>query len=407
MRFREPRRTAKSWTHRVGEAEPSSERMKVVSIQLPVLGHGSYARSLRDAFAGSRSVNFESYWTSDHREISARVFNRVMAQRVPIKWLSARNLDLRRARAELGYAYFGRRLVARALRRGSIDVLHFHTQTAALLSVDYIRRFPTVISTDQTANQIALETERRWQWTHFASVRLERRPLRLARAVVAWSQWAAESLVNDQGIDRNRVHVIPPGVNLANFTQFNGAQSRSTEEARTILFVGGDFERKGGPLLVDVFLRRFAQRGMQLHLVTKAEGIAAHPQIIVHRDVEAYSQKWYELFGMADIFALPTTWEAFGIAYIEAMAAGIPIVGTNISAVPEIVGNESAGFLVPRNAGQALAERIELLADDPSVRGRLGENGRQRAATYFDAHANAKRLEQLFLELGSHAVKQT
>ncbi len=393
--------------HRLtGTDQPQAltQKIKVVSIQLPMIGHATYGRMLRRALAKSGRVDFKGYWTSDHREVHARLFNRMAAQRAPIAWLSQRNLDLRRARAELGYAYFGRRLVQRAIGRAPVDVLHFHTQTPALLSVDYIRRIPTVISTDQTATQLALETSPRWQWTHFASVHMERSPLRLASAVVAFSQWAAGSLVDDQGVDPRRVHIIPPGVEIESFAELNPARVRSPGNAQNILFVGGDFERKGGPLLVDVFLHRFAAKGMHLHLLTKAKGIDRHPQISVHRDVDAYSPKWYQLFEMADIFALPTMWEAFGLAYIEAMAAAIPVIGTNISAVPEIVAHDVTGFLIPRNNGQALAEHIEALADDPNLRKRFGENGRQRVATYFDARVSSQRLERLFLAVGERGA---
>ena len=375
------------------------QRTRVVSVQLPVIGHKTYGRALRQAFADSRDLEFENYWTSDRREVHARLFNRIMAQRAPIKWLHDRNLDFRRARAELGYAYFARRLIDRASREVPIDVLHFHTQTAALLCADYIRRVPTVITTDQTANQIALETEHRWRWTHLPSVALERRPLRLARAVVAFSHWAARSLVQDQGVDPSRVHVIPPGVDLRNFVPLDGHRERSHGNAKRFLFVGGDFERKGGPLLVDVFLRRFAQRGMELHLMTNAEGIAIHPQIFVHRDVQAYSTAWRDLFALADIFVLPTRWEAYGHAYVEAMAAALPVVGTNISAVPEIVGPDGAAFLIPPDDGQALAERLELLVRDADLRRTLGERGRQRAAANFDAGKSLEQLQFLFVQL--------
>jgi starch synthase len=364
---------------------------------MPSIGHKVFGGLLRRTFADSPTLDFHAYWTDEKREPWARIVNQSLRSRLPIPYLIERNLDFRRVRGELGYAFYGRRLVQRMSRRLPVDVLHFHTQTAALLSTDLMRRTPAVITCDQTAMQAAPEWGEAWQWTHAPGAAIERRAFRAAAAVVPFSQWAAAAVIAEHGVDPARVHVIPIGVVLSDFADID-RERRFHEEQRPfrILFVGGDFRRKGGPLLVDVFLERFAHRGVELHLVTPAPGIASHPQIFVHRGITAFSPEWKQLYAQADVFVLPTRYEAFGIVFVEAMAAGLPVIATSISAIPEIIGENETGLLIERDDGQALAERIEMLLDNAVLRRRLGENGPPRVTALFDAAKNAAKLGEVF-----------
>jgi glycosyltransferase involved in cell wall biosynthesis len=376
---------------------PQLRKTVVLSVQLPSIGHKVFGGLLRRSFAESEALDFHAYWTDEEREPWARVINQLLRSRLPIPWVMKRNLDLRRVRGELGYAFYARRLVQRMRHRFRVDVLHFHTQTAALLSTDLIRQIPTVITCDQTTMQAAPEWGAAWQWTHVPGFAVERFPFRAAAAVVPFSRWAAESVINGHGVDPRRVHVIPIGVVTSDFADIDRGR-RFDGEARPmrLLFVGGDFRRKGGPLLVDVFLERFADRGVELHLVTPAPGIIKHPQIFVYPQVTAFSAEWKRLYAQADVFVLPTRWEAFGIVFVEAMAAGLPIVATSIGAIPEIVAENETGLLIERDAGRELGERIETLLDNASLRRRLGENGPPRVAALFEASKNAAKLAQVF-----------
>lgn len=377
-------------------------KTKVLSVQIPPDGNKVYGKLLRRAFAESEEIDFRAYWTDDKRELPARVLNTLLRQRIPLAWAIARNVDLRRVRGELGYALYSRRLVQRLRREHAVDVLHFNTQTAALLAVDLMKQTPAVITLDQTAVQAALETDKRWRWTHAPGIALERAPFRAAAAVVPFSGWAANALIDAYGVDPARIHVIPVGVDRGDFAEIAARRGDADGRPLKILFVGGEFARKGGPLLVEVFLQRFAGRGVELHLMTGAPGIVEHPQIHVHRGVAAFSPEWKQLYAQADVFALPTHREAFGIAFIEAMAAGLPVIGTAISAIPEIVADGETGFLIPRNDGQALAERLDALLSNAELRGRLGANGPPRVARYFDVAANMGRLKDVFRAVAGH-----
>lgn len=376
-----------------------STKVDVFSVQMPTLGHKTYGTLLRRGFAGSAKFSFEARWTTEDPPFPERAVNRVLWQNVPIPAIYERNLDIKRFRSELGVSLLAKRLIERTLKSHKIDVLHFHTQNAAWLSAAYSQRIPTVITTDQTNAQIALEYPRWTRWSHVPSMALERRTIAWADAIVVFSQWAADSFVNDYCVPRERVHVIPVGVELEGFAGFERQHARPSDKTR-LLFVGGDFHRKGGPLLVDVFRKKFDDCGIELHLMTNDPAASTQGNVVVHRNVRPFSPAWYELYSQADIFVLPTLREAFGIAYIEAMAAGLPIIGTRISAAPEIV-SEDVGFLVEPNDPHGLAQRIKQLAGDSELRRSLGDNGRARARRLFDAKHHVARLGDVFEQVAA------
>ncbi len=93
-------------------------------------------------------------------------------------------------------------------------------------------------------------------------------------------------------------------------------------------------------------------------------------------EVERLLQRW-------DIFAMPSLEEGFGIAALEAMAAGLPVVATNVGGIPELVENGRTGWLVPPGNPQALAERVCTLLLNPEMRYVMGAAGRARARSCF------------------------
>jgi len=100
-------------------------------------------------------------------------------------------------------------------------------------------------------------------------------------------------------------------------------------------------------------------------------------------------------FRDADIFALPTLLEAFGVVLLEAQAAGIPVVSTNLGGIPEAVRNAESAILVPPRDYPALADALERLIRDPELRRRMGEAGKQ-FAQQFDVPVLGKRLLEIY-----------
>jgi len=277
---------------------------------------------------------------------------------------------------------------------GGADALFIHTQVAAHLLVATMRHVPTVISLDATPINFDSVGEpyghrRQGDAFEWAKLQLHARVFRAARALVSFSHWAAESLVDDYGVQADKVSVIPQGVDLS---LFRPPERRRPAEKARILFVGGDFARKGGTDLLE------AVRGMgdrvELDIVTSAEVSAAPPNIRcrVHRDISPQSPQLIELFQRADLFTLPTRADCSPNVVAEALGAGLPIIATRIGGIPELVHEGVNGHLVSAHSPRELTQAIENLVDQPHLRMAMGAESRRLAEREHDAVRNCQAL---------------
>lgn len=109
------------------------------------------------------------------------------------------------------------------------------------------------------------------------------------------------------------------------------------------------------------------------------------------------------VIGDLDVVVCSSTVEPFGICVIEGMAAGKPVVATEVGGIPEIVVPGTTGFLVPPRSPEQLADRVEALVLDPELRARLGSAGRRRVEEEFSDTRQATRTLDLYREVGERA----
>jgi glycosyltransferase involved in cell wall biosynthesis len=101
------------------------------------------------------------------------------------------------------------------------------------------------------------------------------------------------------------------------------------------------------------------------------------------------------------VFVLASIWEGLPGSVLEAMAAGLPVVGTNVNGIREIVVPGQTGLLVPPDDADALAEALDALLSDADLRARMGRRGRDRAASEFSIDALVDRKTALFREIAA------
>ncbi len=106
------------------------------------------------------------------------------------------------------------------------------------------------------------------------------------------------------------------------------------------------------------------------------------------------------LLDSVDIFALPSIYEPCGLALLEAMGSGKPVVATGVGGIPELVENNKSGLLVPPRSPLRLRHAIEALLGDGKLAGRLGRGARKRVMEHFTWDLIAKRYEQFYAALG-------
>jgi glycosyltransferase involved in cell wall biosynthesis len=208
-----------------------------------------------------------------------------------------------------------------------------------------------------------------------------------------YTRWAAAPLVEDCGVPAERVHPLNVGIDLERWPYARRGEDAAPERPK-ILFVGGDFARKGGPLLVDVFRRRFAAVA-ELHLVTREPPPDLPPGASIHADLVPNDPRLRALYAEADLFVLPTRADLSSFAVLEAMATGLPVVATRVGGITEIVRDGTTGYLVAPDDAAALADRIELLLGDPARRRRMGAEGRAVVEDEYNAAVNVPRMLDL------------
>lgn len=139
-----------------------------------------------------------------------------------------------------------------------------------------------------------------------------------------------------------------------------------TKVGKTFLFVGKDFERKGGFVLLKAF-----------HLVRRVESdaelVIVGPNTLNVRLPDGAHflgrvndrNRLSEIFRMADVFVMPTLHESFGFVYLEAMQFNMPCIGTNIFAIPEIITDGETGLVIPPGDENALSDAMTKLIKNP------------------------------------------
>ncbi|HVI22266.1 MAG TPA: glycosyltransferase family 4 protein [Myxococcales bacterium] len=259
-------------------------------------------------------------------------------------------------------------------------------------------RTPVVFTTDSTSLLEASFGEGQYAKAPAGTLRARVRDgldALLMRATVLnpWSEWCAKSLRDEYGIAAERIHVIPPGIDLARWKLAQRVQDGPTR----ILFVGGDFRRKGGDLLLSAF-RGSLSGHCELHVVTR-DDVPVPAGVFVYRDLTPNDPRLRDLYARAHVFVLPTRADCFSLASLEAMATGLPVITTRVGGIPEIVDHGRSGFLVDPGDEQGLLRALRDLVESPELRARMGALGRRIVEERFDAARTTARLLDLLESL--------
>jgi phosphatidylinositol alpha-mannosyltransferase len=278
--------------------------------------------------------------------------------------------------------------VKRVLEEERFDVLHFHEPFVPFLSLVVLRQSTSVnVATFHAYAGFspAMEFGRRVLPGYAA--RLHGRI-----AVSAAARHFADRFFPGD------YKVIPNGVDLLRF-QRAVPLSRWLDGTPNVLFVGRLEDRKGLPVLLKAF-RQLRKRGVEARLLVVGTG----PQ---EREARRYvatrglqnveflgrvsDDDKAQLFRTATVYVSPATGrESFGIVLLEAMAAGAPIVCSDIHGYKGVVLRNRQGLLVPPRDDRALAAAIEQVLCNPTLQARLSDAGRERAEQFGWNHVTAK-----------------
>lgn len=284
-------------------------------------------------------------------------------------------------------------------RSGPPDAMFVHTQVPAVLLGKEMKRVPTVVSLDATPMQYdRLGPYYSHEVGHPAAERLKwlvnRRCFERSRQLVTWATWTKRSLIDDYGIEPDKITVIPPGVHTERWLR--RSTTVNPDGVVRILFVGGDLGRKGGDLLLKAFgtVRRRHGRDVELHMVTPTP-VDPRDGVVVHPNLTPNSSELIALYHQCDIFCLPTLGDCLPMVLPEAAAAGLALVASDVGAIAEIVREGETGCLVAPGDVEEVANALELLIVDPQERSRLAKSATELVVAEHDAARNAARVVQV------------
>ncbi|RFC63345.1 glycosyltransferase family 1 protein [Fulvimarina endophytica] len=230
----------------------------------------------------------------------------------------------------------------------------------------------------------------------------EGRALAAAHAIVVTSAATGRDLQRGFGIEGDRITVAPPGTQKSE-------RSSGSAGAPVILSIGSLVERKGHADLVSA-LATLRDRDWRCRIVGDATRDPGHARklesLIADRDladrieIAGALPDLEEAYGSADIFALATRHEGYGMVFAEAMSHGLPIVGTRAGAVPDVVPPE-AGILVEPGDIPALAGGLERMIDDKDRRRRFADGAYAAGSRLPTWAQSARAISQALKEIAA------
>ena len=300
-----------------------------------------------------------------------------------------------------------------------LDNLHSHTsafsEAVSLFERSEGIRYDLVHSHYWLSGIVGIELGRLWNSPHFATFHTLARTKQRARAGEQESDLracaeqriidSADSLVVSTHIEKDDIsklyqvngtpiEVIPPGVNTNLFQPTDthiARQKLNLPDRRTILYVGRIEPLKG----LDILLRAIALlndgAGANLIIVggslekdAELERLNALANNLGINDIVTFTgsvdqEHLPNYYGAADVFVLPSWYESFGLAALEAMSCGTPVVVSRVGGLTTFVEHGKTGYLVPWRCPEAFARSLEMLLESPPLRKAMGSAARNKA----------------------------
>ena len=318
------------------------------------------------------------------------------------------------------------------------DLVHSHTWYANFAGhvASLLDDIPHVVSAH------SLEPLRPWKAEQLGggyrlSSFVEKSAYESAAAIVAVSRGMREDILRCYPrVEPDTVHVIHNGIDLAKWHAPEGAQGEELQarvlaehgidpSKRTVVFVGRITRQKGLPYFLraarelpdDVQLvlcagapdtKEIAAEvdGLVAQLKEKRSGVVLITEMLPQPEVAA-------ILDAADVFITPSVYEPLGIVNLEAMALGLPVVGTATGGIPDVIVDGETGYLVPidqKTDGtgtpldpeafeRAMAERLIKILDDPAMARRMGQAGLERARAHFSWEVIGAKTVELYKRL--------
>ncbi len=236
-------------------------------------------------------------------------------------------------------------------------------------------------------------TLRRW----YAFLEMQMKVAKEIPRLVTVSENSRRDIVAQMGVPEDRLHIVPVGVDQQTFRPLPDV---TRVPGRIMTTASADVPMKGlVPLLEAIAKLRVEREDVHLVVIGKQKDKSKIPAVLDRLGLEhvvefvsgVAQERIIELYAEAEIAVVPSLYEGFSLPAIEAMACGVPLVATTGGALPEVVGPDGiAALTVPPNDPSELALAIGRMLDDPDLRARIGQAGRDRVLDRFTWRRSAE-----------------
>ncbi len=253
------------------------------------------------------------------------------------------------------------------LDRYDIIVAFFCSNTLARLNTD-----TTIIYFTDATFPCMLDYYRQWTnlplWNRNSGTQVEKAAMDKASAIIVSSDWARNSAVQDLNQDKRKVHVVEFGANIDD-SDLCIEIPHTSSGALELLFLGVDWERKGGAIAIDA-INHLNNLGIKatLHIAgikNPPAGIENNPHVnfmgFLNKNIPEHYRRLVDVIGRSTALLLPTKAECAGIAFAEAEAFGLPVFSHDTGGVSNYVHDGCTGRLLP--LGSTGADFAEAIAD--------------------------------------------
>jgi MMP alpha-(1->4)-mannosyltransferase len=229
-------------------------------------------------------------------------------------------------------------------------------------------------------------TLKRW----YGFLDMQMRVAREMPRIVTVSESSKRDIVAQMGVQADRLHIVPVGVDPA---MFRPMPEIARVPGRLMTTTSSDVPMKGLAVLLEALAKVRTERDdVELVCIGKPKKGSSIPPLIERLGLQdavqfvsgVTTERIVELYAEAEVAVVPSLYEGFSLPAVEAMASGVPLVATTGGAVPEVVGTHNeTGLLVPPGDPEALAGMLRHALAEPELRARIGAAGRARALEKF------------------------
>lgn len=279
--------------------------------------------------------------------------------------------------------------LARWLKEYRVDVLQTHLFEGALVGLAAARlaRIPLTIVTRHHTDEMWIVGTPPHRW-------VDRLITRLADHVIGLSQAVGRHMISREGADPNKIAILPQGFDYEALSATDEDRRRvraefGLEEAFVVGCVGRFFRTKGHAYLFAA-ARELAREIPNLRILLLGGGDRTAIEAMIRETgledrvvFAGYRSDVPACLRAMDVVVHPSLTEAFCQAAIEALAAGTPLVVTNVAGAPEAVTDGEHGLLVPPADPQAIVQAVLRIYRDPAKAHRMAEAGRRRVMAEF------------------------